>query len=133
MTKVIFYEKPGCINNSKQKALLIAAGHQLEIHSLLTTIWTEETLRPFFGFLPVVEWFNPSAPRIRSGEINPQTVDETTAIKLMIADPLLIRRPLLQVDGVCRVGFDLKTIDEWIGLAVKSSLEDLETCPRSHG
>jgi nitrogenase-associated protein len=84
MTKVIFYEKPGCINNSKQKALLTAAGHQLEIHNLLTTPWTAATLRPFFGFLPVADWFNPSAPRVKSGEINPQTVDEATALNLMI-------------------------------------------------
>ncbi len=26
MVRVIFYEKPGCINNTKQKALLWAAG-----------------------------------------------------------------------------------------------------------
>ena len=29
MAKVIFYEKPGCKNNTKQKTLLKAAGHQL--------------------------------------------------------------------------------------------------------
>lgn len=131
MAKVIFYEKPGCINNTKQKTLLAAAGHELEVHNLLTTPWTVETLRPFFGSLPIAAWFNPSAPRVKSGEIDPKTVDESTALALMLKDPLLIRRPLLEVAGDCRVGFDAPAVDEWIGLTAKPS-EDLETCPRSH-
>jgi nitrogenase-associated protein len=58
MAQVTFYEKPGCINNTKQKALLLAAGHQLDVHNLLTTPWTPETLRPFLAARPVKEWFN---------------------------------------------------------------------------
>jgi nitrogenase-associated protein len=131
MTKVIFYEKPGCINNSKQKTLLASAGHELEVHNLLTTPWTVATLRPFFGSLPVAQWFNSSAPRVKSGEINPNTVDESTALALMIDEPLLIRRPLIQVAEVCLVGFDAETVDAWIGLTVKPS-GDIETCPRDH-
>jgi nitrogenase-associated protein len=130
MTQVIFYEKPGCINNTKQKKLLQTAGHQLDIHNLLTTIWTPEKLRPFFGSLPVKEWFNMTAPRIKSGEVDPTQLDEETALKLMMEDPLLIRRPLIQVGEDCRVGFDPTIIDQWIGLnAPKPITEDLETCP----
>ncbi|ACK65818.1 nitrogenase-associated protein [Rippkaea orientalis PCC 8801] len=133
MANVIFYEKPGCINNTKQKNLLQGAGHDLVVHNLLTTSWTTERLRQFFGNRPVKEWFNPTAPRIKSGEIIPSQLDEETALKLMIVDPLLIRRPLIQVEDVCQVGFDLDYIDSWIGLKAKDSvIEDLETCPRSH-
>ncbi len=132
MTDVIFYEKPGCINNTKQKALLQEAGHRVEARSLLTTAWTPEDLRPFFGSRPVAEWFNPSAPRIKSGEVDPSTLDEATALSLMIADPLLIRRPLIRVGGDREVGFDLEKIDRWIGLnPAKDTVGDLETCPRS--
>lgn len=131
MAKVIFYEKPGCINNTKQKNLLQAAGHNLEAHSLLTTAWTPETLRPFFGNLPVTAWFNRTAPRIKSGEVVPEQLDETTALGLMIADPLLIRRPLIQVGETCQVGFDIPQIEAWIGLNPQTQVtEDLETCPR---
>ncbi|MDJ0717908.1 MAG: ArsC/Spx/MgsR family protein [Prochloraceae cyanobacterium] len=133
MVKVIFYEKPGCINNTKQKALLAAAGHQVEAGNLLTENWTKERLRPFFGDLPVTEWFNRSAPAIKSGAIIPSELDEETALNLTIADPLLIRRPLIQVGEVCRVGFDLEAIDAWIGLHdVENKNQDLENCPRSH-
>ena len=131
MTTVIFYEKPGCINNTKQKALLSTAGHQVDARNLLTTLWTGETLRQFFGSRPIVEWFNYSAPRIKSGEVVPAQLDESQALALMIADPLLIRRPLMQVENRCEVGFDREKIDSWIGLALtKNDQEDLENCPR---
>jgi nitrogenase-associated protein len=133
MVTIIFYEKPGCINNTKQKALLQAAGHHLQACNLLLEPWTAQTLRPFFGTLPIAEWFNPSAPRIKSGAVDPKGVDESAALALMIADPLLIRRPLMQVGEVYRVGFDPQAIDAWIGLTpVESATGDLETCPRTH-
>ncbi|HEY9615235.1 MAG TPA: ArsC/Spx/MgsR family protein [Microcoleaceae cyanobacterium] len=116
MATVIFYEKPGCINNTKQKTLLQAAGHQLEIHNLLTETWTAETLRPFFGNLPVTEWFNTTAPMIKSGEVDPSILDEAAALALMIQHPLLIRRPLMQAADRYSVGFDQTKITAWIGL-----------------
>ena len=51
----------------------------------------------------------------------------------MIADPLLIRRPLIQVGQTYNAGFEQDTINNWIGLnPIQSSAEDLETCPRTH-
>ena len=132
MSTVIFYEKPGCINNTKQKALLLEAGHQVQPENLLTTNWTKEKLRPFLGDLPVREWFNYTAPRIKSGDVNPEFLDENAALELMIADPLLIRRPLIQVGEVLTVGFNLEKINAWIGLKSEISVnQDLETCPRT--
>jgi nitrogenase-associated protein len=129
MTSVIFYEKPGCINNTKQKALLTAAGHNLEVHNLLTEKWTPEKLRSFFGVLPVSQWFNRTAPQVKSGEVIPEELDTETALNLMVQNPLLIRRPLMQVGERKEVGFDSEKIDAWIGLNQK--VEDLETCPRN--
>ena len=57
MAIVHFYEKPGCINNTRQKALLAAAGHTVQAKNLLTEKWTAERLRAFFGELSVAEWF----------------------------------------------------------------------------
>ncbi|HBW91833.1 MAG TPA: hypothetical protein DEG17_23945, partial [Cyanobacteria bacterium UBA11149] len=61
---------------------------------------------------------------------------------LMINDPLLIRRPLLQVGELREVGFDRDKIAAWIGLeAIDTSQqmirdrlieEDLQTCPKSN-
>ena len=131
MKQVIFYEKPGCINNAKQKALLRAAGHEVIAYNLLTTPWTVASLRPFFGARPVAEWFNKTAPLVKSGEVVPENLDGETALELMTKHPLLIRRPLIQVEDRCEVGFDRAKIDAWIGLAPTQIVEDLETCPRT--
>lgn len=135
MAIVHFYEKPGCFNNTRQKQLLVKAGHLLVVHDLLQFPWAQNRphLRAFFGDLPVVEWFNRSAPAIKNGDIKPELVSEVQAIELMVADPILIRRPLMEVDGRRRVGFDAESIDAWLGLPADDMAGgDLETCPKQH-
>ncbi|MFK0730751.1 MAG: ArsC/Spx/MgsR family protein [Gloeotrichia echinulata GP01] len=116
MARVIFYEKPGCKGGTKQKVLLTAAGHEVVAYSLLAEPWTVERLRSFFGDRPVADWFNRSSPRIKSGEVIPEKIDGETALVLMLQDPLLIRRPLIQVGDRREVGFDVEKLDAWIGL-----------------
>ena len=130
MAQVIFYEKPGCGNNTRQKALLAAAGHEVVACNLLTEPWTSERLLDFFGARPVTEWFNRAAPSIKSGELMPELLDETEALQLMLADPLLIRRPLIESNGRREAGFDQELIHDWLGLTPSGA--DLENCPRSH-
>ena len=132
MAQVDFYEKPGCINNTRQKQLLAAAGHRVEAHNLLTEPWTAQRLRGFFGELAVTEWFNRSAPRIKSGEVVPEGCTAEQALALMVDDPLLIRRPLMAVGEERRVGFDPQAVEAWIGLGAETTgNSDLEACPRS--
>lgn len=131
MADVIFYEKPGCINNTRQKKLLREAGHQVQEMNLLTFPWTAAKLRPFFYGMPIEEWFNSSAPKIKSGEVIPSHLEPETAISLMMLDPLLIRRPLMEVGEELMVGFDSDKVDDWIGLKPIAEKMDLESCPRN--
>jgi nitrogenase-associated protein len=117
MAHVVFWEKPGCAGNARQKALLAASGHILEVRNLLTEPWDAARLRSFFGARPVADWFNRSSPRVKSGEVAPERLDEAAAIALMLADPLLIRRPLMEADGRREAGFDPERVRSWIGLA----------------
>lgn len=132
---VKFYEKPGCTNNARQKALLRAAGCQVEERDLLRTPWTAETLRPFFAGLPVAEWFNPAAPRIKSGEIVPERFMESEALAAMVLDPLLIRRPLLDFVGTKMAGFSEDEIRLWTSLVLDGYADTagfgLDNCRRS--
>ncbi|WP_172328053.1 ArsC/Spx/MgsR family protein [Mangrovicoccus sp. HB161399] len=130
MTIIIFYEKPGCISNTRQKRLLKASGHLLRVRNLLEHPWTPETLRPFFGDSPVNEWFNPTAPRVKTGEILPNLLSEADALEALCADPILIRRPLMQVGDSCRSGFDAAAVHAWIGLADPAS-DVGDACPRT--
>lgn len=118
MADVVFYEKPGCAGNNRQKRLLAESGHTVEARSLLAEPWTAETLRPFFGNRPVTDWFNHGAAAVKSGAVDPQSVSEAEALALMIANPMLIRRPLMQVGERRECGFQPELVDEWIGLTV---------------
>lgn len=130
MADITFYEKPGCGNNSKQKALLAAAGHQVLARNLLTESWTAQRLLEFFGKHPVADWFNRAAPRVKSGEIIPEQQGAKNALQLMLQDPLLIRRPLIEAEGRKEIGFDQELIQNWLGLTPTG--KDLENCPRAH-
>jgi nitrogenase-associated protein len=116
MAKVVFYEKPGCGGNARQKALLIASGHELEVRNLLVEPWTAASLRPYFGSKPLPEWFNVSSPRVKSGAVRPGELTPDSALAMMVADPLLIRRPLMRVEERRESGFDHANVDAWIGL-----------------
>jgi len=122
-----FYEKPGCINNTKQKKLLEQHGHRIEAHSLLEQRWNATTLRLFFNDMPVDEWFNMAAPRVKSGEIVPADFDEDSALQAMIQDPLLIRRPLIDAHGELACGFDNALVKSLIG--ENTDISNLLSCP----
>jgi nitrogenase-associated protein len=130
MATIQFWEKPGCLGNARQKALLTASGHAVLARDLRAEAWTAARLRPFFGDRPVAEWFNRTSPRVKSGEVRPDMLDEAAALALMLADPLLIRRPLMQVDGRCEAGFDPARVAAWIGLRSDMPAVD-ETCQRA--
>lgn len=131
MAVVVFYEKPGCANNAKQKQWLRESGHEVIEKSLLTHDWCSSELLRFFKTLPVTQWFNPSAPRVKYGDIDPSELDSKGAIVLMLADPLLIRRPLMQVNDSTMVGFDCEAVDRWIGLRKRFDVVDLEVCTKA--
>ena len=106
MARVTFYEKPGCGTNARQKRMLEAAGHEVVAKNLLTESWTAKRLRKFFGAMPVASWFNTVAPRVKSGKIDPMNMAAPAALALMVAEPLLIRRPLLEVEAQRCAGFE---------------------------
>ncbi|MEC4591763.1 ArsC/Spx/MgsR family protein [Nitrospirillum amazonense] len=116
MSAIVFYEKPGCRTNARQRRALEAAGHTVLVRDLLAEPWTAERLRGFFGQAPVATWFNPAAPAVKAGAVDPAALDAATALSLMLADPLLIRRPLAEVDGQRHAGFE--SLRDRLGLTV---------------
>jgi nitrogenase-associated protein len=125
---VVFYQKPGCGTNARQKRLLELAGHTVVVRDLLTEPWTAERLRGFFGSAPVATWFNAAAPRVNSGAIKPERIGAGDAIALMLAEPLLIRRPLVEADGEQCAGFDREPVISLLG----ESQSGIDGCSRPH-
>jgi nitrogenase-associated protein len=133
MAHVIFYEKPGCGGNARQRQMLLAAGHSVEARSIVDTRWTPEALLGFFGSLPVADWFNRNALPVKSGDVVPERLGREQALELLAAQPMLMRRPLLDVGGERRVGFDADAVHAWIGLGLVPDGEDLEACRHKAG
>lgn len=137
MAVVTFYEKPGCKGNLRQKTLLAAAGHTVQAKNLKSEAWTAARLLAFLGDLPVDRWFNSAAPAIKAGEIVPASLTAETALPLLLENPLLMRRPLMEIGEQRRVGFDIAAVDAWIGLKnVELPEGNIEACvhgPEGHG
>jgi nitrogenase-associated protein len=131
MSHIIFFEKPGCSGNARQRTALQAAGHTLDRRNLLTTHWTRDSLLAFLAPLPVPDWFNRAAPRVKSGNVMPDTLGTDAALALLLGEPLLIRRPLMQRtdNDSHHVGFDNAAVDAWVGLGTNpASSVSLEGC-----
>lgn len=109
---VVFYEKPFCAANAKQKQILRASGCTLIERNLLEHGLDAETLRSFMGDYEVADWFNPAAPAIKNGEISPETLNEAEAMELLMSNPILIRRPLMVIGSEKLCGFDEKKVSE---------------------
>ncbi|MFO1112378.1 MAG: ArsC/Spx/MgsR family protein [Rhodospirillales bacterium] len=121
MAHVVFYAKPGCKGNARQIRVLLSAGHDVEVRDLLAEPWTEERLRGFFGDRPAAEWLNRSAVRVKSGEIVPEALSAQEAMALLLADPALVRRPLMEAAGERCAGWEPERIAAWIGLGTAMS------------
>ncbi|RXH42174.1 ArsC/Spx/MgsR family protein [Bradyrhizobium zhanjiangense] len=125
MATIIFYQKPGCATNARQIQALKSAGHDVIAEDILKEPWDAEQLHSFFRTMPVESWFNRAAPRIKSGEVNPDTIDAASALALMVGDPLLIRRPLIDVDGARCAGLDHEPVLSLLG---RKTQDDIDGC-----
>jgi nitrogenase-associated protein len=128
MSKLVFYEKPGCDGNQRQTASLCELGYELAVRDLLKETWTPRSLLPYFANMPVVEWFNLSAPMIQSGEIAIDELSEQQALALMILEPVLIRRPLMQLGEIRQAGFEAGPVLDTLGVLLDPE-HDLQYCP----
>ncbi|WP_428239423.1 ArsC/Spx/MgsR family protein [Gynuella sp.] len=136
MAHIIFFQKPGCINNRRQLQWLQSSGHEVHTENLLQQQWTTERLKAFFGNRPIAECFNQTAPAIKSGQLTPEHLSDEDALAAMIKDPILIKRPLMVIDHTLYIqGFDQQQLHQRIGLTTTDTTtptmtEDLTTCPR---
>lgn len=128
MSEIVFYEKPGCLGNARQKALLSRLGHRLEVRDLLRTPWSAGALASYLEGLPVHAWLNPSAPAVRDGDIDIDALDPDTALALLVARPLLIRRPLIDSPHGRCAGFLPGPV--LAALGVPDAAASLDTCAR---
>jgi nitrogenase-associated protein len=127
---VVFYEKPGCAGNKKQKDLLKTYGVEFEVKSMLDTPWSVESLSSFFDGLEKDKIVNQFAPQVKNGEIIPEKLSKDELISLMIKEPILIKRPLIEVGEEKVCGFDIPKLNKLLNLDLDSKKE-IGTCQSS--
>lgn len=130
MAFIQFFERPGCINGEKQKHILIKAGNVLECVNILEHPWSREELAQFFAANEPSLIMNYTAPAIKKGEIVPANLQYDEAVSLMIDNPILIKRPLIRVDGLSVQGFTDERLTPYLGSWNKK--DDVVTCPNLH-
>ena len=127
MAFIQFFEKPGCINGEKQKRILLDAGNALDCVNILEHPWSREELTPFVEGKQPSQIMNHTAPAIKKGEIVPADLHYDEAISLMIKTPILIKRPLIRVDGLSIQGFTDERLKPYLGSW--DGTDDVVTCP----
>ena len=131
---VIFYEKPGCATNAKQKKSLRDAGCMVIERNLLDHGMNAEELYAFFEGKPVSEWFNPNAPKMKRGEIDISKLNERSALQMLMMEPILIKRPLIVMNNRKMSGFDQGFIERSLERPLGSMVSTVcssahEPCP----
>jgi len=131
MKLVLFYEKPGCATNARQKKLLNAAGCTLIVQNLLELTMGPDELRTYLEAEPVAQWFNPNAPDVKSGMVVPHTFTAEAALPLLLENPILIRRPLISVNGHRMCGFDQSKIEALLDVSLEGVVDN--SCSSADG
>lgn len=124
---VEIFVKPGCVNNKKQVKMLEEKGHHVIVKDIFTIPWNVGTLQKFFADIPFEKWINPTAPRIKRGEVDLAKLTPQNAISEMVKDNYLIKRPLLIAGGVYASGFDSALATE---LMKGADVSDVLNCPQ---
>ncbi|WP_010238229.1 ArsC/Spx/MgsR family protein [Clostridium arbusti] len=130
MSNIIFYTKPGCRGGVRQKALLVASGHNVEERSILEEKWTPDTLKDYLQGMEVKDWYNKNATAVKAGTVIPGALPEKETLELLCSDPLLIKRPLMKIGDKLIAGFDTDYVGKFIELHNVPD-EDLTQC-QSH-
>ena len=77
--------------------------------------FTEAELRELLGDTPPADIFSWRSPSARKLGLDRDTVSPDELVRLMVDEPRLIRRPLIQVEGRLIVGTDKKAMAETFG------------------
>src|ERR1700730_6286822 len=104
--KIQFLQKPGCTTCRRAKAYLEKLGAELELRDLDREKLTEAEIQHLIGDRDYKQFLNArnQTYRARKMKINPPT--RTEAIRLIVREPNLIRRPVVVRGTTIVLGYD---------------------------
>ena len=103
---IVIHGIKACDTMKKARAWLEAAGIEHAFHDYKTQGLDEATLRGWVAQLGWEVLLNRSGTTFRKlPEAEREGLDEARAIRLMLAQPAMVKRPVLAVEGRLLVGF----------------------------
>jgi arsenate reductase-like glutaredoxin family protein len=78
-------------------------------------VFTEEELGALIGNRPVSDYFSFRSPSFRKMGLDKDQLSDNQLLKMMVEEPRLIRRPLIQSGDDLVVGTDKKAMAELFG------------------
>jgi arsenate reductase-like glutaredoxin family protein len=99
MKPVLFYEKPGCSTNAKQKVLLQKRGVHTGSTRSFSAVDEQRGAVELSSTQAVYRVVQSQCPCHQGNELDPTLLSETEALSLLYKNPILIKRPFISVDG----------------------------------
>ena len=97
------------------KAELSQKGFELDERDFFQDGFTEDELRALIGDRSVSGYFSYNSPSFRKMGLDRDELSDGQLLKMMIQEPRLVRRPLIQAEGELQVGTDKKAMAEVFG------------------
>jgi Spx/MgsR family transcriptional regulator len=104
--KIKFLHKPTCTSCRKAKALLESKGCELELRDLAKQRLSVAELDALIGKSDYRKFLNTRNELYRKRKMGKNPPSRSEALKLMAAEPNLIRRPVVRRGRVMVLGFD---------------------------
>lgn len=92
---IIFYHNPGCGTSRNALAMVRAAGYEPEVVEYLKTGWTRPQLDGLLAAMGVGPRAVLRVKGTKATELGLDTADDETLLAAMLADPLLVNRPIV--------------------------------------
>lgn len=94
------------------KVDLSQKGYDLEERDFFEERFTEDELRTLIGKNDVEQYFSFRSPSFRKMGIDKGGLSDRELLLMMVKEPRLIRRPLIELDGELVVGTDKKKMGQ---------------------
>ena len=98
------------------KAELSQGGIEFDERDFFAEPFTVDELRDLIGVRPVSDFFSWRSPSFRKLGLDRDTLNDDRLLELMVEEPRLVRRPLIQTGaGELIVGTDKKAMADLVG------------------
>ena len=104
--KAKIYHNPRCSKSRATKELLELKNIEFEVIEYLKTPPNAKTLTRLSAKLSLSakDFIRTSEPEFKKNGVDPSTLDELALIDLMVKNPKLIERPIVEVEDAARIG-----------------------------